>query len=334
VRKLIFVLFLMAGLASAQLALLDMAMPEARFLLGINVERIQASRFGQFIWSQVPVEEPEIAKFVEASGFNPFKDLREIVVAAPAKSQPQRVLFAVRGSFDRARFLSMLRVQGSGSEIHRGVEIVTARKQQEPMALAFLDDSTLIGGDPVSVRDAITRRGQPAQLLPALREKAGELSGRLDLWFVSVIPVSELAGKVPDQQVSGALQGDALKSIEQMNGGIRFGPSLELSLTAVTRGEQEAEALANVVRFLIGLARSRQPAGQTSLTENLTVKGNTVNLALVIPQEEVEKMVLAARKSAPRRTGPAASAPAQPTGVTIYSSPSDMGVVKIPPPKP
>ncbi len=190
---------------------------------------------------------------------------------------------------------------GAQSETYGGVEIVLKR-DKEPMAVAFLKEGILVAGDPVGVCGVIAWQGQPARLAPGLRQKAAELSAGRDVWFVSTVPVAEAAAQVPSPQMKSVLQGETLKSVEQVSGGLRF---------------------------LVGLARSRQPAA-ASFTEDLKVTGRTMNLSVSIPEAEVEKMILATRKAAPKAAEPAK--PAE-TGITVYSSPSDMGVVKIPPPK-
>ncbi|MEK7408478.1 MAG: hypothetical protein AAB225_25685 [Acidobacteriota bacterium] len=326
--KLTLCLLLTSLTAAGQPALLDLVMPEAKAVIGVNVQRIQASRFGQFVFSQIPAQAPELRELIQATGLDPTRDLHEVVVGVAGEAGRNRVLLLVRGTLDGRRLLALARSSGAQSETYGGVEIVLKR-DKEPMAVAFLKEGILVAGDPVGVCGVIAWQGQPARLAPGLRQKAAELSAGRDVWFVSTVPVAEAAAQVPSPQMKSVLQGETLKSIEQVSGGLRFGPSIEFSLNAVTRSEEDATNLANALRFLIGLARSRQPAA-ASFTEDLKVTGRTMNLSVSIPEAEVEKMILATRKAAPKAAEPAK--PAE-TGITVYSSPSDMGVVKIPPPK-
>jgi hypothetical protein len=104
-----------------------------------------------------------------------------------------------------------------------------------------------------------------------------------------MMPVSEWASKVPDQNVSGVMQGDALRSIEQSSGGIRFGNVIEISGEAVTRSEKDATALADVIRFLTGLVQLNQKdariTGPAKLLQSLDLRteGNVMKLSLFVP---------------------------------------------------
>jgi hypothetical protein len=167
-----------------------------------------------------------------------------------------------------------------------------------------------------------------------------------------MMPVSEWASKVPDENVSGVMQGDALRSIEQSSGGIRFGDVIEISGEAITRSEKDATALADVIRFLSGLLQLNQKdariTGPAKLLQSLDLRteGNVMKLSLLVPEAELEKFILdakaqaqktaAARKTrapsgtqAPSRTQPSSGtqlpprrpAPAaQSGGLTIHSS--------------
>jgi len=123
-----------------------------------------------------------------------------------------------------------------------------------------------------------------------------------------------------------------MKAIEEVSGGMRLRGDLQLMVNTVSRSEQDAANLANALRFFLSMAQSRQPAGQPFL-QDLKLSGRSLTISASIPEAEVEKIIAAMRSG--RRAG-TASTPAAPaeSGVTIYSSPSDMGVVKIPAPKP
>lgn len=326
-------LFLPAAvaLAGAQPALLDLAMPDAKALFGINVERLRASRLAQSVWSQLPAQEPDLAELLQATGFDPLRRLNEVLIASPGGPGQRNVLLLVRGAFAGTDLLSLAKVRGARSETFQGVEIVTSGKEQ-PMAVALLEDSLLIAGDPASVRGAVARRGRPGQVSAELRRKAAALSAQYDLWGVSTLPPAELTAQAPQADTMGILRGGAMKAIEEASGGIRLGRDLQLMVSTVSRSEQDAANLANALRFFLGMAQSRQPAGQSFL-QDLKLDGRNLTISVSIPEAEIEKMIAAMRSG--RRAGGATkpAAPAE-TGVTIYSSPSDMGVVKIPGPKP
>ena len=103
--------------------------------------------------------------------------------------------------------------------------------------------------------------------------------------------------KVPDTKLNGMLNTDVVKSIQQTSGGIKLGAIIQLSGEAVARSEKDATALADVVRFLGTMVQSNAPAASaaaiTALVQSLDVKadGNTVKVALAIPEQQIEGLV-------------------------------------------
>src|ERR1700676_3734489 len=79
---------LMAGAATAMAGvdpgLLNLVMPDAKILTGIQVDQSQASPFGQYVLSQMQFNDPGFQKFMTVTGFDPRSDLHEILAATSA----------------------------------------------------------------------------------------------------------------------------------------------------------------------------------------------------------------------------------------------------------
>ena len=118
---------------------------------------------------------------------------------------------------------------------------------------------------------------------PKLLARITELSGTCDLWAVSTVPLSDLPASYSGGQFSGILQGDLVRSILEISGGLKFGASIQVSVEVVTRTDKDATALADVVRFLVGMAK----VGVQDL--DLKTQGEVMRLSLSIPEAELEK---------------------------------------------
>jgi hypothetical protein len=347
--------------AAADPALLKLVMPEARVISGFNVSQVMASPLGQFLLSQLPPDAADFQKFVTMTGFDPRRDLQEVLIAASASPRPERTgLVLVRGSLDTSRVIQLAKQHGAGIHNYKGVTILTLNGKHTSPAkpggngegwFALLDNSTAALGDAASVRGAIDRRSSGSSLDARLTAKVHELSSLYDFWGVSTIPATEWAGTVPDEKLGGAMKGDIFRAIEETSGGVRFGTDIEIAGEAVTRSDKDATALADVVRFLTGLvqmnAQDPKVAGVSRFLQSmeLTTSGNTMKLSLRIPEAEIEKLILTAKeqqKSAgespavrrSRRARRAAAQPEAPAGrnssdVIIHSSPKEMGTVVI-----
>ena len=338
-RKLLLCLWLPAGLAGAgESALLRLVMPDAAVIIGINVDRVRSSPVSEAVFSGIESSDESLKKLIGATGFDVRRDLFEIVVAGPAGGAKKRGLLLVRGSFDTERFVGLARTVQASVRSYQGVQIVSGG-EKEPFALAWLDDSILVGGDQESVRGAIARHRSSSRLYPRLLGKASELREGFDVWGVSVLPVSELAGGVADPRLKGALQGDVLKSIEQASGGVKFGARLQASVELTTRTEKEAVALRDVLQFLAGLALAEARKTQQALPledVQLTVQGRSVKLSLEISEQQVAQMIQAqkqARRGEPKSTEVVIQGSEQEASAPATSASPETRVVTLPGPK-
>ncbi len=305
-------------------------MPDAKALAGVNFARLRTSALARSLWARAPSQQPELAELMKTTGADPLRDLEEVLIASPGGSAQQNALLLARGAFPSAAWIQMARSRGAVVETFQGVAVLTSVKDKEPTALALVGESLLIAGDPASVRGAIARRDKPSLLSAELRSQVAELSAQYEIWFLTTAPVSEIGPPSPDPRMLGLLEGDLVKAIEQASGGARLDKGFELMVRTVSRTEQEATGLANAIRFFMGMAQARTPSGPSFLQE-LQQEGRQLRLSVSIPPNELERILsVVGGRSRPERPRPA---PAE-SGVTIYSSPRDMGVVKIPGPQP
>jgi hypothetical protein len=227
---------------------------------------------------------------VNETGFDPRRDLEEIVFAAPGGRGDTRKLILARGAFDPPRLLGRAISSGARLTTYNGVDIAVRRQF---MAFAFLDSTTAVIGDIDTVRGAIDRRQGGPGLSPDLTTRIDALSAAQDAWFVSQVPLSELAGQLPETTAGGALKGDALKAVEGASGGLKFGEALDVSAEIVARTPQDAAALADVVRFLASLLQTQRRPGTEQIgpvLNSLDIKtaGNLLTIGLMIPEELIE----------------------------------------------
>ena len=75
---------------AADPGLLSLAMPNARVMAGINVEQARLSPFGQYLMSEFAGREVGLETLVGATGFDPRRDLREVLLASPARPAANR----------------------------------------------------------------------------------------------------------------------------------------------------------------------------------------------------------------------------------------------------
>ncbi|MCC7176278.1 MAG: hypothetical protein IT159_13890 [Bryobacterales bacterium] len=336
-RGALTVLLAACTAAGADPTLLSHVPPDSKVFLGANLSRFLASPFAKTVMDQAQSAQPQVQELIKATGLNPLRDMHEFLLASPGGPKPDRGVVLVKGVFDLARITALAGEAGAAFTSYGGVRVLAGKKPTDGW-FAFLDGATAAVGDAQSVRGVIDRGGAGGPDAP-LRARIDELGNDYDFWFLSAVPVSGLASGAPPAQFGGAMQGDILKAVTQASGGVRFGPDLLVSIETVSRTEKDAAALADVVKFLVGMAQmsaQKDPRGaeatQFLQRLQLSAAGNVTRMSLSIPQAELEK--LAAQAQAMVTAQGAASPPgrqpaAQPGGLTIQSSPRDMGTVTV-----
>jgi len=293
----------MTAFGAADPGLLRLMMPDAKVIAGLQVQQTKNSLFGQYVLSHMQVEDAGFKKFIAQTGFDPRRDVTEIVMASNwEQSTPQsRWLVAARGSFNLPQIVGAAKANGGTVTDFQGASILTYSEPGKPeveSGIAFFDSSSAVMGDLASVRAAIQRKQSNAAASGDLLGRVQDVSLKNDFWFVTVVPISEFAGAMPNPNLSGAMKGDLLSAIHQASGGIRFGNTVTISGEAVTRSPKDAQALADVFRFLAGLiqlnSENNKVAGQVStLLDGMDLKtnGNVMTMLLAIPEQQMEQLL-------------------------------------------
>jgi hypothetical protein len=262
-------------------------------VLGINFEQIKATKFGQMMSSQAEAQ-AKAAEEMAKPGLELWRGIREVLVAVPAGAQKGHMLILSTGTFDAAPLRALAKLGGMTEASVLGVTVFS-KEQQEPFSAALADSSLILAGDPASVKAALARRGgQPGGLDPAVAAKLRAVRASHHLWLLTTAPVAELARNAPQDAFGGALQGDAVKSILQVSGGLTFGPKLLIAFEVVTRTEQDATSMADGLRALVGMATMGDSAKQFApLLQNLDLRaeGATMKLNLAIAEEDIIKLL-------------------------------------------
>lgn len=291
-----FAVCLFSGvLGAADQQLMGLAMPDAKVLAGINIQLAKTSPFGQYLLSQAQTSNDGLQELISTTGFDPRQHLTEVLFASTGQPGSHTGLAIIRGTFDVGRILQAVQNKGQTPQLYQGIQILNSPHNSQSMA--FLDGTLALAGDAVSVKAAIDRRLSPATLDPLLVSKANALSAAQAVWFVTLAPVSSLHGHMPQGSPEGP-PANVLQKIQQASGGVQLGSSVLVSAEAVAANNQDATALADVIRFFASMAQySGQQNGKQSeaaaLLQNLDVKtaANVTRLSLEIPEDRLEQWV-------------------------------------------
>ena len=291
--------------------LLNFATGDAQMLAGANISAARNSPFGQFVLSQMQLGDSHFQTFITQTGFDPRTDLSEVLISSTGiPGNSSKWLIAAHGSFSHAMATleGALSTEGATITHLAGVDVITLPAAEGPVAGAciafFTDGSTALMGDCAVVNAAAQSKGAASGAPPALAAKAQQWRKQSDLWFTSVLPLTQFAGALPGSgPLTGVMNTGLFKGIQQTSGGVKFassgaqGPSVQVSGEAVMDTAQNATALVNVVNFISGMiqtAKTSDPAATmfTSLLASLqaSANGNTVSVNLTVPEGTLEQL--------------------------------------------
>lgn len=309
--------FLVGGSAfAADSQLLNLVMPDAQVMAGVNVTTAEISPLGQYLLGQIGNNDKGLQTFIGATGFDPRKDVTEILMASAGKSATPGGLLLAKGTFDVAAITAAV-ASGKNNQVstYDGATLIGSTDPKEMHALAFIGTSIAVAGDLSSVKAALDRSNGVNSISPELAALVQSLSTSEDAWSVSIASVGSLIPNLgtnaPAGNATQMLQ--LVKNIQSSSGGVQFGQNnVVFSGKAVADTPQDASAMADLVRMAsaliaMGAAQNPQAAGAAQLLQSLqvTTTDATVNITASIPEAQIEaalRAVTAKSPAAPARS--------------------------------
>jgi hypothetical protein len=281
-------------------ALLNLVGKDPKMAAGMDVERARNSVFGQKVLGEFKDEDSDFRKFIDMTGFDPRRDLREVfMVSDSAANRMESTLILARGSFNVARIQAALRQEGKTSSLYKGVEIWTSPQDNaKNNAMALLSGSVAVFGEAALVRGAVDRMNQSSTgLSAAMRGRINDWSSKNDAWFVSPTALSDLGvGKPGSNNQVMPQNGFSTDAIKEASAGVKFGSELFISGETLARSEKDAQALADVLRFFASMVRLNAKPGMEAalrIADSLKIEvvGATTKFSLSVPEEEWNKLI-------------------------------------------
>jgi hypothetical protein len=299
------------ALSAADPQLLNLVMPGAKVLAGVNVEQAKGTQFGQYVLNQIQTHDADMQKLIELTGFDPRRDVREVLIASDGTQESKAGLAAAKGNFDIAKISALAVTQGVVTELYNGVTILEDPKNREH-GIAFLDSSTVVAGDLANVKGAIDRQNSPQPLPAAVTVKVNQWSNSQDAWGITTVPPASLApANVAKNANANAnpMQG-AAQNVQQAAGGVKFGANVVFSGEATCDTAPNANTLADMVKLLINIAQMQAGTDATAAalikSVAVTPKDNVVKISASLPQDVFQSLLASATKPAPAQRAPRA----------------------------
>jgi hypothetical protein len=134
----------------------------------------------------------------------------------------------------------------------------------------------------------------------ALSQRARDVSNRADAWIVAVAPTQLLQGAMAGAGGNipqGMPQANLFQTVQDVTLGIRFGAAnVTLTGEASTQSPKDAQALADVLRFLSSMVQANRNGANGEKAAALvdaakfTSDGPVIRLTVDIPEKQAEEL--------------------------------------------
>jgi hypothetical protein len=283
-----------AGIDSGLLALVPAGV---NAVASIDVAKSRGSDFGQYLLTRHPMGDQDFERMIAQTGFDPRRDLQHLLLASVRPGNDgRRSSFAIlaRGIFDEDRIKAAATAKSAKIQSYQGVSMFVNGADAHPTAFAFLDTGVAVMADLPTLEQIIANRTAPVALNADLESAIEAVGPDNDAWFVSLGQGGALAQHM--LQEAGP-QAQAFQSVTQSSGGLRFGEVMQATFQATTRSAQDANALADVIRFLASMVQMRQQEDPRAAilapalnSMTLATAGNTVHFSLSVPEKSLEQL--------------------------------------------
>jgi hypothetical protein len=280
------------GSAQTDAGLWRFVHPNAKALIGIDVQRIRTSRVAAEMatqWNSMLATMP-----LQIPGMDLLKSIDRVVISSPGPSSAgttgePALLIAVSGRFEPEKLRKMLLKSGSKPQEFHSVTIFRPQDSaSKDFGFVVLNSQTLLIGDMKSLCSTIERvEHDSAATPPGIVDRAHDMDVAYDFWAILLMPPSSLGGdRFPMANMDGKLNG--------LEAGIavRDGFAFDVNLHAMS--EPAAKEIAAQFSKLVHLAakdRENHPewAGLDRKLK-IVIEHADVHFALRLDTREVARM--------------------------------------------
>lgn len=264
----------------------------AAVLAYADVHEVMTSDLRQRVRQAVPphIKEDGQREFQNATGINIETDIDRVVACLDASGTSAETsgIVLARGRFDETKIEALMREHGAQVEQYKASRLITSdhmRHGADTFSLAFIEPGLAAVGGTGLVRNAIDLHTSGGQSIATNDEIMGLVRSLEtgNAWAVGRFDALRSKAKLPSNVANQLPPITWFTASGNVNGGLRG------VLRAVTRDEQSANNLRDVVRGFLALAKMQagsNPAFQT-LVQSLELggTGTTVALSFDVPAQ-------------------------------------------------
>lgn len=288
---------LLAGLAwsepnlNSDAGALQFVHPNAKVLIGIEWRKTLESDFGDMITRQM--DQAGVSDAGLKKGAEILRQIDRVLISSPgksgARSEQPPALIVLKGRFHQAELKELAKAEGAVPEKYGSLELLAPPDAKPASArIAFVDERTILVGDPDSIQGAIDRSESQAGVFTdnPVFARAADVSPGREIWMVASISPMEFAN-------AGAPGYALAADVEGIEAGVSFRNGMDLEMILNTRTAESAKTLASAMQALLSvMPLSGKEHEQTAdiLKQLEIVPDNaTVKISLLVGRDQLSK---------------------------------------------
>jgi len=306
VNRIVAVLACLCPLASAETdaGLWRFVHPNAKALIGIDVQRIRTSRVVEEMAAQLHAMPLPLGLSLELPGMDLLHSIDRVILSSPGRNsadpdEEPPLLIAVSGRFEPVKLGQMFLKAGARRQVFNSVTIYRLQDpKNSDFGFVVLNSQTLLIGDVKSLFAVIERVGKGTVTPPAIVERARDMDVAYDFWAILLTTPSAMASdRLPFADLTAKLNGF------QAGIAVRDGLSVDVNLNAIS--EKAAREMSEQFSKLIHLvAKDRENHPEwAGLDRKLKIRVDRadVHFALRLDTQEVVRIAKAFDDARARR---------------------------------
>jgi len=312
-------LFVLSGFTAFAADLTQLVPETAAFIFSINMGKIVSSesvkkQIDDGLAKQTPDQKKVFDEFVQKTGIDPFKHLKEIVVflsAKDPKAEKQEGGVLINGTFEVAKILDAIKNDEKAKQdviVDKldGLDVIKGKKETDMMGL-FLDGNTGVVGANASVKAVIDVKNAKAKNITtnaAFANLLKKVDTSASVWGAGLIPQT-IKDKLAEQAKNNPQTGP-LAALNAIFFSFNFETDLIVNVTGEVDKKESMEALMTSVNGF--LAMLKMLAGPTpeavEILNMIKVEGadTAAKITLNVPKaklDEVKKKIEERMKAGP-----------------------------------
>jgi hypothetical protein len=196
-----------------------------------------------------------------------------------AVSNGRRTAILARGKFSDAGMEPRIDIPGATRSTYRGCPLTAT----DSLAVAFVNPSTAVAGQPDAVRAILDERGRSNGPSQALERQIDQIPPENQIWAVGV-GSAELARAAP-RRGNLANFAVALRLMESFRIAADVGTGVRIAATALCRKQEDAQSLSGALRFFAVLAGLNGTSGV-----RIELRGNEVRIDASVAPEVADRL--------------------------------------------